>query len=261
MSRQREYLRPGTLRQIARRFGWRGLAEVARAEELTRGDMHLRVAELDGAPLVANWDRFAVTHLAHSWPKLEKLVARAAEVEGAAILDVGANIGVFSLLASHRLPGADVHAFEPNPEVLRYLERNVGGRVAIVPAAAGDEAGTALLHGSDASTQVASLHAHAVPERAGATEVEVLRLDAYVAAHVAPDRPLVVKLDVQGAEAAALRGLEGAFDRVRMLLVESSWLDLESIRCVVELLDRGWTYEALNDVLFGADLVLRPPRR
>lgn len=41
------------------------------------------------------------------------------------IVDVGANIGLFSLIARHHFPGARIHAYEPNPAILEYTAANM----------------------------------------------------------------------------------------------------------------------------------------
>src|SRR6202044_1499209 len=46
-------------------------------------------------------------------------------VDGACVFDVGANIGLFSLFVKQRFPASRVLAFEPIPEVVEKLRRNV----------------------------------------------------------------------------------------------------------------------------------------
>jgi FkbM family methyltransferase len=47
---------------------------------------------------------------------------RLKQAPGAAtVLDIGANIGLFSLAARRAFPKATIHAYEPNPSVLPYL--------------------------------------------------------------------------------------------------------------------------------------------
>lgn len=41
------------------------------------------------------------------------------------IVDIGANIGLFSLLASNYFPKATIHAYEPNPKITKYLKDNL----------------------------------------------------------------------------------------------------------------------------------------
>jgi len=43
------------------------------------------------------------------------------------IVDIGANVGLFSLLARHRFPAASIHAYEPDKTVLGFTERNLAG--------------------------------------------------------------------------------------------------------------------------------------
>ncbi len=42
------------------------------------------------------------------------------------VVDIGANIGFFTLLARHRFPAAKIHAYEPNPQMKPMIDRNTG---------------------------------------------------------------------------------------------------------------------------------------
>lgn len=41
------------------------------------------------------------------------------------VLDLGANIGAFSVWASYRWPGCQIHAYEPHPETFKILAANM----------------------------------------------------------------------------------------------------------------------------------------
>jgi FkbM family methyltransferase len=43
------------------------------------------------------------------------------------IIDIGANVGLFSLWASHNFPSARIDAYEPNPVVVPFLMANLSG--------------------------------------------------------------------------------------------------------------------------------------
>ena len=45
--------------------------------------------------------------------------------ENLAILDIGANVGSFSIWANLRWPNSTIHAYEPNPQTFEMLRRNV----------------------------------------------------------------------------------------------------------------------------------------
>ena len=49
------------------------------------------------------------------------------------ILDIGANVGAFSVWATRRWPGSTIRAFEPNPETFAILKRNVADLAHVTP--------------------------------------------------------------------------------------------------------------------------------
>src|SRR5262245_2968893 len=62
------------------------------------------------------------------------------------ILDIGANFGLFSLLAAHYFPPATIHAYEPNPRVFPDAAANLAlvGATAI-QAGVGSRSGLAVI--------------------------------------------------------------------------------------------------------------------
>lgn len=58
------------------------------------------------------------------------------------VLDVGGNVGFFSILARHYFPEAVIHSYEPEPEIFSILKRNTEG-IGVVSY----NAGVASLHG------------------------------------------------------------------------------------------------------------------
>jgi FkbM family methyltransferase len=122
---------------------------------------------------------------------------------GMTVLDIGAHLGHFSLIAAKR--GAQVIAFEPNPETLPYLRRNleangVTDSVRLVQRAVGAKAGAVTFYTSSDGEQ-SSLHAHEAAE--GAVTVEMTPVDDETSGL----RVDVIKMDVEGAEVAALEGM------------------------------------------------------
>jgi FkbM family methyltransferase len=135
---------------------------------------------------------------------------------GFVVYDIGAHIGFFSLLCS-RLAGSSgrVFAFEPRAENIARLEKNVeanaAGNVEVVPAAASDRSGEASFAMHDST-----LEGYLVPDGdASATRVRTESVDALVAGGMAPPD----KIDVEGAEAAVVRGAARTIDAHRPLLL------------------------------------------
>jgi FkbM family methyltransferase len=126
---------------------------------------------------------------------------------GDAFIDGGANIGTYSLLAAAVVgPEGRVDAFEPVPSACRRLRENVARNaldavVHVHEAAVGDDNGTVAMQSfADVSNRMAT--ADEVDEK-GIIDVRTVRLDDAL-----PDgvQYSVAKLDLEGAERAAIRG-------------------------------------------------------
>jgi FkbM family methyltransferase len=167
----------------------------------------------DGDPLVfrlPNQVRLEVPRrLLHEFKEIfmEECYSRglfSAPPEAPVIIDVGANVGFFSLFAASRYPGAAIVAVEPIPGNLRQLNRNVdlNPRVSlsVVPGAVYGRSGQISLSYEDADdfTTAASLFSHP------ATRSETLDVDCYslgdLLASSGIERCHLMKMDCEGAE-------------------------------------------------------------
>ena len=123
--------------------------------------------------------------------------------KGDVFLDVGANIGSYTVLAAGAC-GARTLAFEPDPDTARHLRRNVdinalAERVAVHEIALGDAAGVVrFTTGRDTTNRLAD----AADPNVRAVRQE--RLDDVVG----DERPSMAKIDVEGAEEQVLQGAE-----------------------------------------------------
>lgn len=147
-----------------------------------------------------------------------------ADTATGAVYDVGANCGWFSVRAARA--GRPVRAFEPVPTTADFAERNLGripgADTRLVRAAVADAAGTATIHLYSSSGNN-SMHVRALPpghplQRTGEIEVPVVRLDDMVGREGFP-APALIKIDVEGAELAVLRGARETLARHRPVVV------------------------------------------
>lgn len=126
-----------------------------------------------------------------------------------AILDVGANVGVFALAAAGWFPDRRVVAFEPTPDLASWcsrLARDNGLDLQVEQLALGDKQGTFTLYLSSTTDASNSLR-RGFRKAAGEVEVEVETLDRFVTAQAVV--PSVVKIDTESTEPDVLRGAEG----------------------------------------------------
>lgn len=146
---------------------------------------------------------------------------------GMVVLDVGANVGFYTIRFADRVgPGGRVHAFEPDPLSFEILSERAArrGNVEVTRTAVGDHAGKITLYCSRTNRADNRVHpSHEGSEKGEAVEVPLTTLDDYCAAR-GIERIDAVKMDVQGAEVAALRGFARTLARTKpaWMLVEFS---------------------------------------
>ncbi len=143
------------------------------------------------------------------WEPFETELFRRLLKPGDVCIDVGANIGYFSVLAAHCVGASgQVFAFEPAPDNAELLRRNIAlngmaGRCQVEEAGLAGQAGEATLYLhpdnlGDHQLYIAEPQQTSVP-------VRLLRGDEYFADRPGPVK--LVKIDTQGAECQVAQGL------------------------------------------------------
>lgn len=182
----------------------------------------------------------------------------------AALVDVGANKGQFSLLTRALFPDAVIHAFEPlaaEAEKFRTLFQ-ADQRVTLHQMALGEVAATAQINVSghaDSSSLLAitARQNELFPGTAsiGTQTVAVARGDDVLGPLELP-RPLMIKLDVQGFELAALRGLARTLERAEFVYAEISFIELYAGQPLADeviafLRERGFRLAGVHNLTTG----------
>jgi FkbM family methyltransferase len=141
-------------------------------------------------------------------------------------VDLGANIGYFTLLLARAVgPGGRVVAFEPDPVNAELLRRNVAdngyAQAEVVQAAVADHDGSMMLWQDPANFGDHRVRAAAM-DRPG-VPVPVVRLDGALPPGTRVD---FIKMDIQGAEQAALAGARRVLTENRdVVLAAEFWAD------------------------------------
>lgn len=137
--------------------------------------------------------------------------------------DIGAHVGIYSCVVGKVIGGSQVFAFEPHPKnasrIRENAELNDVSGIHVYQLGLSDSAETAEL-GIDADEPGAVGHSDSVI-RKQRVDVEYVRGDRFVANQQLP-YPTVIKVDIEGAELTALRGLEGVLDECRLIYCEMS---------------------------------------
>ena len=165
-------------------------------------------------------------------------------IRPATLIDVGANVGQFSLLIRTLHPDTYIHAFEPLSRPAGRFARLFKGddlttlhRCAIGPLSGGT---TMHVTGDDDSS---SLLVPVAAKTVGVEQVAVRRLDEVLNGTDAMVRPVLLKLDTQGSELSALRSCGSLLDQVDFVYVEVAFIEAYS--------DSLWRMKSCN-IFLGA---------
>lgn len=178
-------------------------------------------------------------------------------------VDVGANVGIYSLPLARQLePGGFVIAVEPHPgtfaHLVHHIELNQETRVRPAACALGRQPGIAnLFDGRDAGKR--SMMRHSADQ--SSVQVEVKTVDQLMKEQALP-RVDLLKIDVEGYEPEVLLGASETLARDRPTIVAEltpSWsgsgLFSEAISSLVDL---GYHFYRIGDVSRGSALPIDP---
>jgi FkbM family methyltransferase len=181
----------------------------------------------------------------------------------AAVLDVGANSGLYAVIAGLIADGP-IHAFEPFPPARQALEHNLqinglSQRVTVIPNAVGSETGTARLFVpvpkfGETLEQSASLREDFRPDHGEILDVPVVTIDDYVQSQGIGDIGVML-VDVEGFEHAVIQGSLRTM-REKRPLVFAEVLEI----CRVDEIDATCKAADYRPVALGTDNIRQQSR-
>ena len=151
---------------------------------------------------------FTIAYGIHTWEPYTTELFQNALKPGFTVLDIGAHHGYFSLLAARCVgPEGTVYAFEPAPDNLQILKRNVElnhlTNVIPINKAVSDKCATVPFYFRQRTGVTGSLLAAHQPNES-TIAVECVTIDEHLAG-----KPVdVVKMDIEGGEPHALQGMK-----------------------------------------------------
>jgi FkbM family methyltransferase len=159
--------------------------------------------------------------------------------ENPVIIDVGANVGSFALYASTWSNNCKIHCFEPNPQVLPLLEKNIKPVDAVVhPVALSSKDEVLQLWQHPDSTGGASVTKSS--DRGNLVEVSAFNALPYLS-NIGVEKIDVLKIDTEGSEIDILRSLEEILPKVRLIMLEyhseEDRVEIESMLTEFDLVD------------------------
>jgi len=179
--------------------------------------------------------------------RAERELLRKILFKGAVVVDVGANIGIYSEFLSRYVgPTGVVHSFEPSPDNFNRLSaatRNLSN-VRLTQAVVGERSGECKLYVSDKLN--VDHRAYKTDDLRRVVPIEMIALDDYFKAGQRVD---LVKMDIQGYELHALRGAQ-------RVVQENSDINLLLEFWPAGLEQAGVSWERLVEMLQGSGMTL-----
>lgn len=213
-----------SIRQLAKACAVRLLGKECRPRRIVRG---LASGYRICVSPAENLGYLLGTHESH----LQKLI-REYVAAGDTVYDIGANIGYVSLLLSRQVgPAGRVNAFEPLPQNIAAFRQNIELNrllnVHLFEFAASEGRGEAVIRMADNSS-TASLVWHRDDPAAREFSIKTVAIDDLIESGDLTS-PTFVKIDVEGSEGMALRGMRRMIAAAKpVLFVECSELGRET---------------------------------
>jgi FkbM family methyltransferase len=165
---------------------------------------------------------------------------------GDVFFDIGANIGLYSCVISHKIGAKNVVAFEPSPPAYQKLKKNsnLNGdfyhfNIAISDL---DDRIKFSVDIGDAQSRMSTMNTESSASDYKIQEVCSRRLRSVVKDEDIPS-PTVIKIDVEGAEFKVLNGMDGLLDSVRIIYCEIHHSALDGFDAsgeeIIEYLESG----------------------
>lgn len=158
----------------------------------------------------AQWSNRMTFFLGRHYDLPTQLILKRALQYGDTFVDIGANEGMISLLAS-RLVGSSgkVFAFEPNPKprdiFQKAIDRNAISNITIAPIGLGDKDDTLMLHSPKFNSGEASFGR----SNYSAADIDIIQCPVRRGDDIlSGEDPKLIKIDVEGFELRVLKGLE-----------------------------------------------------
>lgn len=175
-----------------------------------------------------------------TWKKFSlasyKIINRAknAGVKPKTIIDVGANLGQFTVAASQLFPNVLIYSIEPDENIAKILQKNIDRSIVqeVIISAIGNHTGEAVFN-INSDSQVSSLldlgkeRIEFFPKTKKVTDVKVpINTLDNLFANTKLTHPILLKIDVQGYEEQVLLGANLFLKKVKWVLVEVAFSNL-----------------------------------
>jgi len=163
--------------------------------------------------------------------KLETDVFRSHLKKGMTFLDLGANIGFYTLFGRSIIGlSGKIFAFEPHPSntklIKSSIKHNSFENITVVEAAVSNFEGNTTLNvypDDNSEHSLVNLDGHFAPETIKTIQVDVITIDSFLETKVGSLNVDFIKMDIEGSEFNALKGMKNVLNENKHLILMSEF--------------------------------------
>jgi FkbM family methyltransferase len=202
-----------TLKKIRYKYQNRNFVPYTVEKTLLKTDFKFYVANLDAQNWYLDEESVDPNTKEWMWPELE-FVKNNITKTGDIVLECGGHHGLTAVVIAKWVGSTGhVYTFEPNPENLEIIAKNVeindSKNITIVPNAVGSEPGEILVTNSSSNSYILTGNEH------NGIKVPIVKVDDFI-----DKKPTVIKIDVEGFELEVLKGAKEVLKTLPSLHIE-----------------------------------------
>lgn len=178
-----------------------------------------KVISFRGVTLLVRWQNMPERHIAffggYENKQVKMLFDLAKEREATLFLDIGSNVGYYSLLANEILKGIEIHAFEPDIKNHDQLRANIllndAYNINIHHCAVGERDGVVRFNsiycgGASIATE----------ETEATIDAQIRKIDSIF--NETKNKSVIIKIDVEGFELGVIQGMQNFLQNNKVVL-------------------------------------------
>jgi len=186
-----------------------------------------QVQRLIGQAMGKGWD----SGIAHEIEIIAREI-RKMNLGNTSAIDVGANVGLWSLAISEKFPKVAISSFEPSLATFKKLSRNVDKRenIQVYNFGLGEESVDRVLYSDEHLSGMASLTKRKLEYRGidfeNSEKVQIRTLDSWI--QESGNKATILKIDVEGHELDVLKGAINSISQFKIIQFEFGGTDIDT---------------------------------
>lgn len=193
--------------------------------------------------------------LNNGWEKISLKLWQQLVLDAETILDIGANSGIYTFVASKLNPRATIYAFEPVNRTAEIFKKNLklnqNSKIKLIQKAVSNNNGNAIFYDLSTESQYsASLNENMLKNYSNriSYEVDVIGLDSFT--ELSDKKIDLIKIDVEMHEPEAIQGMLNIIKRDKPSMLIEVLNDEIGEKIESQISDIGYLYFTIDEVTF-----------